>query len=226
MKRTINTVLMLVIIITLVSTSSFAMSYEFCESDSDIKQKIAYMSLDDASPELQSVILQARKEIIFSKSWSADGFVVEIERADGTTETLPRFSDVFPGWELPVEQKLGQDSVQTPMEEPNSTQQIISAFHSVYLRNPTSQNTNPFTHFYHEGSYIKTFVHELDTESCNIGYSDYQSGMSCGHATEVHVGEAVKISTFYDGDYAVRASTFSSEGPGTFVVSHDTRSSI
>jgi len=65
-------------------------------------QLIAGMSLDTAEPEMQKRILEARNKIIFSESWSADGVDVYVERRDGTTEKVPEFSELFPGWDMPV----------------------------------------------------------------------------------------------------------------------------
>jgi len=36
------------------------------------------------------------------QSWVADGWKATIERADGTVEEVPSFSDLFPGQELPT----------------------------------------------------------------------------------------------------------------------------
>ncbi len=65
---------------------------------------LAYSDLESADPETQEKILAARRVIIFQYSWQADdglGFMY-----DPTTKEFsftPRFSDLFPGWDLPVE---------------------------------------------------------------------------------------------------------------------------
>ncbi len=41
-------------------------------------------------------------QISKSQSWVADGWKATIERADGTVEEVPSFSDLFPGQELPT----------------------------------------------------------------------------------------------------------------------------
>lgn len=64
----------------------------------------AYMDLETASPEIQERILKAREAIIFSQSWAADGclgFLVDLETGEMTQ--LPSFSELFPGWDLPVD---------------------------------------------------------------------------------------------------------------------------
>ena len=62
----------------------------------------AYMDLDTAPAELQETIQKAREVIIYSQSWVADGFECYVTSPDGTRETIPSFSELFPGWELPA----------------------------------------------------------------------------------------------------------------------------
>ena len=66
-------------------------------------KKIAYRDLKTASKEEQAKILEARKLIIKSTSWVADGFNANTIDADGNRVPLPHFSELFPGWEMPVE---------------------------------------------------------------------------------------------------------------------------
>ncbi len=60
------------------------------------------MDLDAAPAELQETIWKAREVIIYSQSWVADGFECYVTSPDGTRETIPSFSELFPGWELPA----------------------------------------------------------------------------------------------------------------------------
>ena len=66
-------------------------------------KKIAYQDLKTASKEMQAKILEARKLIINSTSWVADGFEAYVTDKDGKQVPVPHFSDLFPGWELPKE---------------------------------------------------------------------------------------------------------------------------
>ena len=59
-------------------------------------------ALKTASKEEQAKILEARKLIINSTSWVADGFNANTIDADGNRVPLPHFSELFPGWEMPV----------------------------------------------------------------------------------------------------------------------------
>lgn len=73
------------------------------ERELDEAKKIAYRDLKTASKEEQAKILEARKLIINSSSWVADGFNANTIDADGSRVPLPHFSELFPGWEMPVE---------------------------------------------------------------------------------------------------------------------------
>ncbi len=63
----------------------------------------AYLDLDSASEELKEKILEARRIIIFHSRWVADGYSGNIVNViTGESEPLPTFSELFPGWDLPV----------------------------------------------------------------------------------------------------------------------------
>lgn len=64
-------------------------------------KKIAYQDLNTASKEMQAKILEARKLIINSTSWAADGYTAFTIDENGNKTQLPHFSDLFPGWEMP-----------------------------------------------------------------------------------------------------------------------------
>ena len=66
-------------------------------------KKITYWELKTASKEEQAKILEARKLIINSTSWVADGYNAFTIDTDGNRVPLPHFSELFPGWEMPAE---------------------------------------------------------------------------------------------------------------------------
>lgn len=66
-------------------------------------KKIAYRDLKTASKEEQAKILEARKLIINSTSWVADGYNAYTTDEDGNRVPIPHFSELFPGWEMPAE---------------------------------------------------------------------------------------------------------------------------
>lgn len=63
-------------------------------------RKIAYQDLNAASKEEQARILEARKLVIDSASWTADGWTAYTVGKNGEKVQLPHFSDLFPGWEM------------------------------------------------------------------------------------------------------------------------------
>ena len=88
-------------------------------------EEYAYMSTDTASPQLKEKILAARYEIIHAPDarWSVDGNVY-VTHADGTTEVLPKFSDVYPDWnltEISASQGISYVSGITPYKDPVPT---------------------------------------------------------------------------------------------------------
>lgn len=65
-------------------------------------KKIAYRDLKTASKAEQAKILEARKLIINSTSWVADGYNAFTIDAEGKRVPVQHFSELFPGWEMPV----------------------------------------------------------------------------------------------------------------------------
>lgn len=51
---------------------------------------------------MRTKILEARKVIINSVSWVADGYEAYTVDPSGKKTPLPHLSDLFPGWELPT----------------------------------------------------------------------------------------------------------------------------
>lgn len=65
----------------------------------------AYLDLDEASPEMKVVIVDARNRIANRYSYVADDIRGWITDENGITiEVLPKFHDLFPGdWDLPTD---------------------------------------------------------------------------------------------------------------------------
>ncbi len=66
-------------------------------------EALAYLDLDSAEGEMKEKILEARRTIIFSMSWVADGFsgCVQNVKTGEIILTLPSFSELFPDWDIP-----------------------------------------------------------------------------------------------------------------------------
>lgn len=70
-------------------------------------EKIAYLDLESASPEMKEKILSARNQIIFSQTWVADGFCAYVTDSEDTViAVVPCFSELFPDWDIPVDESI------------------------------------------------------------------------------------------------------------------------
>lgn len=187
----------------------------------------AYMDLETADAQTQSLIQSAREELIFSKSWVADGVSGRILDSDGNIiEELPSFSDIFPAnWNIPTDKSLRiQYTTNTepvgyqPLATDNNWQLIYEDI--VTLRYPSStQNTAPFrtvstTSFKgtpYEYSYksIVTIGYCLGYSSTyNIGYSNAATGKSLGYAVNLASGTYFEIDPPKNITLAIRASSY------------------
>lgn len=109
-------------------------------------QSFAYMDLDAAPAELQETIRKAREVIIYSRSWVADGFECYVTSPDGTRETIPSFSELFPGWELPAidpnELSVTADGLGSSAEYGIFVE--VTEIHDDYLAGQTTSALAPF----------------------------------------------------------------------------------
>lgn len=185
------------------------------EADLAAAKEIAYQDITQASPKMQKEILAARETIINNESWVADGYNAAVIDVDGTATALPHFSELFPGWDTPVE-KI------EPVQQP-TTRGTETADFSIYLKNPSeTTDTAPFTKFSQDGvCQVETLVRSLtSSETCNIGYSDYDTGEGLAKQTYLRLGQAFVLYTDpnFSRRIGVRASTFSTPGYGTLRV--------
>lgn len=64
----------------------------------------AYSDLDQAVEALKTKIISARNTLIYRQSWVADGYEASyVDPETGETVVVPQFSELFPGWDLPVD---------------------------------------------------------------------------------------------------------------------------
>lgn len=186
----------------------------------------AYMNLETASETTKEKIVEARNEIIYSRSWGIDGGY--IVRANGSVEEVPKFYDIFPSdWELPkvenIEINAFEDSA-LPLAATESWNL------RVYFDSVPSSGTSPTVgNFYHDGSYIKTTVNSLtSSRHVNVGVTNNSTGRSIGFAEELYPGDyyycsTLTLNSFYAG---IRYSTYSTPGYGVLNVSHDQATSV
>lgn len=79
---------------------------------------LAYSDLESADPETQEKILAARRVIIFQYSWREDDGGLGFAYNPTTKEfsITPKFGDLFPGWDLPVEPGYPKEAPAEPDE--------------------------------------------------------------------------------------------------------------
>lgn len=224
MKKICALAMSIVLILCTIGTISAKESY----ADTDLVEalKIAYLDLENASPEMQKKILDAREKIIFSTDWVADGFEMRIEDTEGNLiRTVPSFSEVFPNWDLPVFDASNMTDSPAPPNDFNNVDATaarssywtrLGSFRC-YLKRPTNENTNPFVEVYADpekvGSEISTYATYLtSSETCNIGYTNMKNGASLGHKSRLTLGEVCIITGIENMKVGIRASTYSTPG--------------
>lgn len=199
---------------------------------------LAYMDIEKADEEMKEKILEARNKVIDRYDWAADDVVAYVVNdEDRTFEIDPHFSDLFPGWDLPV--------VNAPVEDEKSPQKgeggiapygdavttrwvckdvyvqkavegiLTGAFKTV---DSVSNNT------YING--ITTIASSLPSgvTKYNLGYTNESTGRSISSRRNLDF-TSTKIDYYgidFDvrvhGKVGVRASNYQKSGYGSFVV--------
>jgi hypothetical protein len=180
--------------------------------------ELAYCDIEIAPAEWQQKISDARYPIIYSESWAADGQEAAYVHPDGTVEKIPAFSDVFPGWEIPV---ILDENIRTSFlkaMEPYSSDPLRSGANyvgGVYLFTPSStQSSVPF-YLFDKGlkSTIVMQAYILPGSTYNGGFSNITTGQDLVYKTNMSVSGKVYLYNIVSGViYGARASTYSTEG--------------
>lgn len=191
-------------------------------------QQYAYMDLEAASPEMKEKILEARKEIIYSQSWVADGYTMTVEDGEtGEIRNIPTFSELFPDWEIPIVEFSSEDSAVSSVISPmNETDWIeIATRNNVTISSASSSTTaSPFLTTrvdpYDDGTSVRTRPTSLEgISTCNIGYTDMSSGRDMGYYEGARVNDNVQINGLYNTLLGIRTSTYeANSGTGDFLV--------
>ncbi len=111
-------------------------------------EKYAYLDPDSASEEMKEKILEARRVIIFHSRWVADGYsgcIRDVETGE-IIETLPTFSALFPGWDLPVYDNLQEQVTQDGLGVDclYGLELTVLQVNDAYLRCAVREPTNRF----------------------------------------------------------------------------------
>ena len=178
-------------------------------------EQLAYMDLDSAPYVLQQDILDARAEIIFEQSWTVDGAVSIINLDDGTEETLPEFSELFPGWDIPVHPyKMEIDYI--PAIQAGSLDNGVNAILGVYPDN--GYDSEPFTTFVGTGSWVGAYAWSspVDGAHYNLGFTNTSTGQNLGWIYNLSGTQGAKVNTQTNMMYSVRGSVNRDEYAGGY----------
>ena len=193
---------------------------------------IAYIDINEATPELKQKILQAREEIIFSYSWVADEVNGRVLDENGNiVEELPHFSDLFPeDWDEPViKNNTGKQIsgiIPTPTER--STQELWQQMfqESVWLKTPpanvsspafytlstTGFEGTPYEYHLQKVRTYGTYRNPAETAQYNCGYTNADTGKSYGHLTRLENGQKFELNPPQGIRLSVHASTYTNVG--------------
>jgi hypothetical protein len=238
MKKHVRWILAATILFATITFSVQAQMYTNTASDERLDELMhyAYMNIETADSITADRILEARNEIIFSKSWVADGISGYLEDSEGNIlEVAPQFSELFPAdWDVPVLPVIYMDDcVVTPDSISGDRQGAIirpasdpvgflERFFEDLRRPPANTNTPPFftvrnpqQRFWHGGGVTTYDVFEVSTSGAlgatgsrlNIGYANAATGACLGWWVDIIQGMSFRISVPRNVSVAVRAST-------------------
>ena len=200
---------------------------------------IAYMDINEATPELKQKILQAREEIIFSNSWVSDEVNGRVLDENGNViEELPHFSDLFPeDWEPPVLKTNTGEQVGEiiPIAPERSTQELWQQMYqeSVWLKKPPVNTGSPAfyslstTGFkgtpneYHLQT-VKTsgmYRNPAEDAQYNCGYTNTDTGKSYGYKVGLKNGQQFEVDPPQGIRLSVHASTHTNVGDWLMTIS-------
>lgn len=176
----------------------------------------AYMNLKTADKALQSEILDARKAIIYSTSWSDDETEAYSINAKGEIiAKTPKFHDIFPtDWEIPVLQETYSDlTIEDIAREDTRDVQVVNSGYlfynkEVYLTTPSSDYTS------------SPFITYTPGQSYNFGIRNNSTNRDIYNRVNIPNGDGFLVSNQSGVRYSCRASTYSTNGYGYFTGSY------
>lgn len=187
---------------TLSAALSFVMIISVCilpaSANTMSVEDYAYMDIETAPASMKDAILEARTEIIYSESWSVDG-TAYITYQDGTIEVLPKFSDLFPDWDVPT---ADYDIIESP---PIMTPVVFWEGWVSVKAPPANTMSAPFRMVPGANSNISTRALSFGGGTINIGYAI--AGVDHAWMTGLNVGTPFTIFGLSGTVYQVRTST-------------------
>ena len=175
-------------------------------------EELAHQDLETASPEQREAILNAREKIIYGgQSWTVNGALSLVDLETGTVTPLPEFSELFPGWDLPLD-KAGE-----PIQKDEITREEQGVNAYLYLNTesgfgPVSQ----YATFWGSGKTVTVTPSTGPRESrCNLGVYSVTQQSTLGWAFGLpEKGVALQVNTQAGVNYSLRGNVFTEDGRG------------
>ncbi|MBP1988887.1 hypothetical protein [Paenibacillus eucommiae] len=215
MKKMALSVFSILALLVVLMAPSFALASDQQNSYASLSsEQLAYSDLDAAPEEWKDAILDARKTIIYSTSWTVDG-QVSAELPDGTNEELPEFSDLFPGWDVP---KLNEDVRNEGLAQVENQEfkkiPVANYVGFVYLFEPSNTSaTLPFYTFFSSVNRVTMEADSLPGTSWNGGYTNIDTGADVGYYNNMSLGGKIYLTNPNSSTaYGARVSTYSTTG--------------
>lgn len=210
-KKLASALMALVMVFSLLAVSASAAAPEM------IVERLAYMDLDSAPAAMREDILKARAQIIYGEQpWTVDGAVFIIH-GDGTVETLPEFSDLYPGWDVPSCDTIKIDFMPMGLADAD-----IEFGDNVYLElyPDSGVNTKDFFSFAGNGRPVGVYAQTWPmVGACyNIGFTNQSIGKDLGWVPNLSGKAAAAVQAKAGQLYGVRGSVYRQEYVGQYWV--------
>lgn len=140
-------------------------------------------------------------------------------RTGEIVEILPKFSELFPDWDLPVEKV---EPFPTDESGIMPLQNEIY-YRTIYLSHPSPAITRPFFQTTTLGvREIRSYATQLTGSNCNIGFTNMATGVSITQKLRMAPWQYVncRFGNVTPIGVGVRASTYSTEGNATIATEH------
>jgi hypothetical protein len=185
-------------------------------------EDVAYICFDESLPHIQNLILRARYEIVFSEyvSWTVDGQMYKVND-DGSTEALPEFSRLFPGWDLGQIESISIRDFSTAdvYSFSDSVQAMSHLFRAsgIIHRQQAHVNAPVFVSVRNNlarMNWMQVTLTRMDWPigAVNIGITNMNTGQSVGWVGNIRAGQGLLVGVPAFATAGVRASTVDNSG--------------
>lgn len=189
--------------------------------------ELAHMDAKTASPALKSAILNARCEIVYAPDagWSLDGDV-SVTHADGTVEVLPKFSDLFPGWDLTEISNYHEASFAVKAAMPYSAVPDLKSDEVGYYLYVTDASLRVTTtgdyigYFNASGSKARVRAETIPGERWNAAVRNEDTLRDAAYKGNMRVDDQLTFTTSPLVRYGVRVSSPDKSGDAAIVVTN------